>query len=517
MPAYPTSPPNVFLSSSRRGLIRYSPPEGSEALWSSAEVAVPPRRANCLSRFPIAGNDIPGDIWRLIAFHIAKTMKIQYMLPLMAVNRSFFEFILDLKYREVQWHNVDADFVKTLRRLQHPIISRRVRKLSVRVDALDDLFAPQSSLKKLFSYRGALARKNLSQEAILRLFMTAANGMIGMIKFDADMRHSPKNKDTLVLRAQLSTFNLLLPIGDFKHLDELDFNFDYTVVEDHSSTHEGSKEDAHARAPTETVIPFISSCRSALRSLTITSSSSVDLSNNFFRGLPEFAVLRRPQLNVRLSGSHLSDPSSLVHFLHNNSTSLLHATITINPETPRQNWTRVQDLLYLTPGCLSDLESLEMPCLSLAKTLPIIGRSCRTLTRLCLSGYYLHIAEVMQLVEVLQSHPLEHLSFEVQVVDFTLLNLLAKVMPRLCSLALIYEADIDSMQLIPYDLSPTARKTFGDWKLRDIDLRQGKRTSPHGWLSPFSYCGEDRAMKLISAQVPSIRTWKGVPKEWCTN
>ncbi|CAA7264260.1 unnamed protein product [Cyclocybe aegerita] len=535
MSAYPTCPPHVLFSPPRRGLVRYTPTEGFEALSPLADAQAPLQRVNRLPGLPIAGNDIPDDIWRLIATHIAENMKIKYMLPLMAVNRTFFEFILDLKYHEVRWDSVveDRNIEKILRRLQHPIVSRRVRKLSVRVDVLEGLLGAQSTLKKRFSTARAFGRSNLFQQDILRLFMTAVNGMTGLIRLHVDMRYPPNNKNTfiflklirtafsnnlrsLVLRAQLSTFKLLLPIGDFKHLDELDFNFDYTLAEDCPGADEGPKEDPSAGALMETVVPFISSRRSALRSLTITSSASVDLSG-FFNGLLNFAVLRRLKLNISLSEFHLSDPSSLVRFLHKNSSSLLHVAIAINPETPRQDWVRVQDLLCLMPDCLSDLETLEMPCLSLAKTLPLVGRSCKTLTRLHLSGDYLHKAEATQLIEILRPHPLGHLSFEVQVVDHALLKLLAKGMPGLCSLALVYEEDIDPMQLIPYDLLPTTRKTLAEWKLRNIDLRQVKRTSPHGWLSPFSYCSEDRAMKHISAQVPSIRTWKGVPKEWCDN
>lgn len=72
--------------------------------------------------FPrITGNDLPDDVWRIIALylHWAPTLGKSLAFPFISVNRSFFDFVLSTKYREVHWVKLDKPFYKALQQLQY--------------------------------------------------------------------------------------------------------------------------------------------------------------------------------------------------------------------------------------------------------------------------------------------------------------------------------------------------------------------------------------------------------------
>jgi len=68
----------------------------------------------------ITGNDIPDDIWRIIAGYLEDSLYPFFgdFHTLISVNRSFFHYILVAKYREVRWVKLDRQFVRLLKRLQ---------------------------------------------------------------------------------------------------------------------------------------------------------------------------------------------------------------------------------------------------------------------------------------------------------------------------------------------------------------------------------------------------------------
>lgn len=67
----------------------------------------------------ITGNDIPDDIWRIIANHILQSGTSQDVYRLISVNRSLFNLVLDMKYGEVRWVQLDLTVVRLLGRLQY--------------------------------------------------------------------------------------------------------------------------------------------------------------------------------------------------------------------------------------------------------------------------------------------------------------------------------------------------------------------------------------------------------------
>jgi len=68
----------------------------------------------------ITGNDIPDDIWRIIAGYLQDSFYPNFnaFYSLISVNRSFFHYILVAKYREVRWVKLDKEFMRLLKRLQ---------------------------------------------------------------------------------------------------------------------------------------------------------------------------------------------------------------------------------------------------------------------------------------------------------------------------------------------------------------------------------------------------------------
>jgi hypothetical protein len=67
----------------------------------------------------LTGNDIPDDIWRIIAGHLKDSFPfLNHFYNFLSVNRSFFHYILVVKYREVRWVKLDKEFMRQLNRLQ---------------------------------------------------------------------------------------------------------------------------------------------------------------------------------------------------------------------------------------------------------------------------------------------------------------------------------------------------------------------------------------------------------------
>lgn len=58
--------------------------------------------------------ELPHDVWTLIA----GLLEVNHLLTLAAVNRSFYDIVLDARYGEIHWVKLDSYMLKTLIRLQ---------------------------------------------------------------------------------------------------------------------------------------------------------------------------------------------------------------------------------------------------------------------------------------------------------------------------------------------------------------------------------------------------------------
>ena len=95
MQAPSTSPPRSPPDKRTREQSTKGVPKWIIPTLPSSSLLAPPR---------ITGNDIPDDIWRIIAGHIEDSFYpfSSAFHALISVNRSFFHYILSAKYREVR-------------------------------------------------------------------------------------------------------------------------------------------------------------------------------------------------------------------------------------------------------------------------------------------------------------------------------------------------------------------------------------------------------------------------------
>ncbi|KAF9530717.1 hypothetical protein CPB83DRAFT_850185 [Crepidotus variabilis] len=426
--------------------------------------------------------------------------------------------------------------------------SKSGRRINSR-DLFFSSFNIPKTLKPLFRSRGGLGEgklvETLSPKLILSLMAVAIEGMANATVLDFEWRDLPLNKDTsvfltatrktfgpslrrLALQAPIIMFKELLAIADFPHLDELAFYFDYALESKTRKERKPVEASAELQELLNTLIPFITRRRSTLRTLHISSSSSSDLSIFFLR-LPDLPGLRRLNLEIRFDESHLVDSSGILKFLQ--TSSLLHVRlkppITISSDvhadgrdttsTRRDNgWAQLNQKILGHVGCLRRLESLELPFLSLEKTLPLIRRSSDTLTALTLTNKFLSLSEVTEVIHLFHHRPfdLQHLHLEVVSLELVILKLLALRVPNLFSLELVFkEPDRIPEEVFPdesLDYAP-----FKDWRLYDLGLYLSRYQPPSpetSLLTGVSTPIEETFMNKIQKTVPSIVELKGVER-----
>ncbi|KDR72899.1 hypothetical protein GALMADRAFT_142611 [Galerina marginata CBS 339.88] len=532
----------------------------------------------------ITGNDIPDEIWRIIAGYTLQTG----LEPLyMGVNRSFYNYALDMRYREVRWIKLDKPFTQRLQRLQEPLVAKHVQRVYIRAwfieyllqrDALIKTNKAKTLMKRSFTsilskfqaepekelvLGGGKGRpiSGFSSKEIIDSLITAVKGMTNVIELNFEWRDLPLNKDTrvfltstrtsfdkslrkLVLRAQIPKFKELLAITNFDNIDELEFHFDYRtggmkgIKEKPVKLHfdaESDSEDLPTR-PTQdpdsqdllnTIIPFINHRQTSLRSLFISSSSSADLAY-FYEALPAVSLSSLREFGSRISFNQrsLSDPSGILRILKARAVSLRRVSLSaIWPEQfiipmdrasiykqKRDEWTPINDRLLSHSSYLSGLEALELPFLSVVKTIPLLRRSSDTLTRLCLTDHYLSKDEVAEVLGVFSHRPydLQHLHLEVGLLDLPLLLLLATRSPGLFSLVLIFNS-------VSYFLEPEVEPRHAaihDWGLSELEVyeRRYQPQSPEArFMSSVADSIEAQVMHRIRMLVPKINVLKGHP------
>ena len=295
--------------------------------------------------------------------------------------------------------------------------------------------------------------------------ITAIKGMSNVVELHFEWGDLPLTKDTkaflsytraalerslsnLILRAPVTKFTELLARTNFAYLQELNFHFDFSAP---TFDRDGNQiANAEIQALSEVILPFIDHRRTNLHSLHLSSSSAVDLSN-FFLALPVLPGLRQFGVDIIFDKERLSNPSGVAKFLAAHSHSLLYVQLKSNSsfttsdkdqilQKKRASWKRLNDLLLAIPSCLSNLESLEIPYVSLENTIPLIKRSCDTLTRLSLTDHFLSLDEVTKVLDVFIHRPLELqcLHLEVDLLQVILMHLLACRLPDLHTLTLVY-------------------------------------------------------------------------------
>ncbi|KAF9039283.1 hypothetical protein BJ165DRAFT_1407487 [Panaeolus papilionaceus] len=346
----------------------------------------------------ITANDIPDDIWRLIAEELLRSLgRVKLPSVYMSVNRTFFDYFLVQQYGEIEWVQLDQKMITVLNHLQHPVIAQRVRKLSIRAWFIQFLLKREklfhrkpskaSQLLSLFSKKpsrtelqtlGSLQNNpptkqgkladTISSKDIIRSMIIAVQNMSKVTTLHFEWRDLPLNKDTmtflfstreafdkslrsLVLRAEFPKFKEILAITNFENIFEVDFTFDYspdpdgdTINDPKSGSTIGQKGKGKGKERrsensqmkwNETVVPFLEYRKSTLRSLALASECQfLDLSD-LLDELPQMTSLRNFELQIPASTTALSRPASVVNFLKCHS-SLLNSVRLLPVNPPRQ-------------------------------------------------------------------------------------------------------------------------------------------------------------------------------------
>jgi hypothetical protein len=195
----------------------------------------------------------------------------------------------------------------------------------------------------------------------------------------------------------------------------------------------------------ENVVPFVNGLGAQLRCLTVSSWTTVDLSS-FFMSLGPFAALRRFKIRTAFDKAFKKDPSGLTRFLHDNSSTLQHVELRLNPTFAFESFSE-QSLSRWLSGCVADTLILaNLRILQIYPTLLLAGfdalveflrRSSDTLTTLVVRDRYLLSEEVDVVVGVFSAeNGLKSLRLNVRTLTAELVDLLAEKLPGLEELTL---------------------------------------------------------------------------------
>jgi len=233
------------------------------------------------------------------------------------------------------------------------------------------------------------------------------------------------NLRKLTLHAHVLNFRDLQVITPSTPVEELELHFDYSA---RTSSTKATKDNSCAEHQEllAVVLPLIVHSSSAMRSLMIFSSSSVDLSD-LFVALPSMQHLKRFGVAIPFEKTIFSDSFGLLDFLRRHSSSLCE--VHLSPNLPfrtdmlqlrkKEVWEPFNDLLLDDMALLSGLKSLEIPFVSLGKTIPLLQRSADTLTSLVLTNHILSFVEAMDVLSVFSHRQTRLKTFHAEAVHFT--------------------------------------------------------------------------------------------------
>ncbi|KAJ7251287.1 hypothetical protein C8J57DRAFT_1352625 [Mycena rebaudengoi] len=424
--------------------------------------------------------EAPYEIWQYIASYMTK----EELRRLVTLNRPLYNIGMDAEYREVLWAKVDLPMLRSLSRLSSsPATARRVRRLDIRAwflvslsnrDArsvmeksgrapshlllpLPDLVAKSRSW--VSSYLGVpapLPTSSLnmasSTEDIFEAMIRSVQLMTSVTDYRFEWRDLPPSQQTLrllgsaraafglslralKLSAPLSNFSHLISTVEFQSLEELDLYFDH----DYAPPNPVLIRDA--------VTPFINHFRSSLLSLSISSSSIMDLSP-LFAGLEKFPKLSKLCLCVAFDAVLWSDPSGFINMLHGHeelkNVSLSH--LSAGSATSIQGWIQIHGPILTKTDSLRGLKYLQIPTFApFSNTIQVLSRSDSTLSELVLLDHFLDRDQVVELVSLFSHRPfdagLQRLHIGVEWLTPILFDILANRLPGLLSLNLVVPFD----------------------------------------------------------------------------
>ncbi|KAF9467581.1 hypothetical protein BDZ94DRAFT_1318558 [Collybia nuda] len=502
--------------------------------------------------------DLPHDIWEVISQHIPR----KELLNLAAVNRPFYNIVLNTRYKEIWWVKLDESMVEYLRRLQDPAVARRVRRLHIRAWFIDFLLKREVLLKaskKKFEpivWVKTLLNLNIpdavpdppirnspsillehrlgtmfSPGEIMRAMIKAISGMVNVMEYDFEWRDLPMNEDTqiflmaarntfatglckLVLSAQISKLVQLLTMTDFERLEEIEFSFEYTPLEASGGTTPKYillAENLDRDLLAVQVASFINRLSSSLRCLTISSLAQCDHSP-FFQCLTFLPALRYLAIRMAFDMGHLMNPAGFFRFLITQASTLF--TLELRPDRPpSKNHMLAQYRQDLVEVVLrANLESLTIPSFDQQIAVSLIDKSIASLTSLSLLHRFLNVTEVAEIVNMFstagRAHNLIRLSLEVKSMSPRLMNVLSVGLPALASLTLVIEDESHFGSQLVEPPGIYTYRTLVDWRLLDISIYIRSQRPDSIEVIPWTRM-ENRMMLHLSFIMRSIRYFRG--------
>jgi hypothetical protein len=200
--------------------------------------------------------------------------------------------------------------------------------------------------------------------------------------------------------------------------------------------------------------PFINRHRSTLRTLSIRSLCSLDLSA-FFLALDRFSILDQFSLRFGFDLTFRSDSSGLTRFLREHAKTLKRIRLITGPSAPVEfvqnnystgfkTWITQSTSEPTLFGQLTSLTISSVHQLDFASVMSHISRSADTLTELSLCSRCLTLEEVNSLVTIFAPRPhstgLKSLRLNISEITFELIHLLAAHLPGLQKLCLYTES-----------------------------------------------------------------------------
>ncbi|KAJ7027543.1 hypothetical protein C8F04DRAFT_1399470 [Mycena alexandri] len=488
-----------------------------------------------------AVNRVPFEIW----LQITDLMGPTYSNSLYGVNRTWFEIVMNARYRVLDVTTLNEEVLSRLPLMKDPGIAKRVRTLSISGLALQkSLLSTIIGQKVKFPMdRQTLSILNRriqaldvtgvlnSQVRLLAEIVSTLNVTECFIKWD--LREGIRSGELIHAALQAVILEVAWPAFGSKlkklHVSVRPERFRAVLS---SEVHLECLEELHLEllpassgtraisAFPDHVSSFVTRLNPHLAALTIQSLLNLDLSC-LFRRLPLLTHLRQLSLQVFLD--HASGVlSGLESFFAHSSLKLRHLTLFLY-HAAISSAERVLPSLAMARARIPALETLDinfgMPHPALATTLlrelhELFNGARSTLHTLRLEGIALSYTDLATLTSLLADRnsgdALQRLTISVLTLTARHIDTLARNAPHIRALGIIFM----HLSLFP-DGAPAAEhlcranfkteigeRTYPEWKLQDISIWHKSRsvdTSRWDLVSPFPAC------------IPSITAFFGDP------
>ncbi|KAJ7235074.1 hypothetical protein B0H12DRAFT_150620 [Mycena haematopus] len=481
-----------------------------------------------------AVNRIPFEIW----LQIRDLLDPAYSESLYSVNRTWFEIVMNSRYRDWDITQLNEIVLSRLPLLKDPGVAKRIRHLSISGSTLQNsLLGTITGQRVKFPMdRNTLAVLNrriraLDVTSVLNAHVRLISDIISGLNASEysvkwDFREGIQSGEIIHASLQGAILDVAWPafgsILKKLYVSTRPERFNAVLSSDVKLTRleEIHLELLHTSGGAEFigiqdifpeyVSSFFSRVNPHLEALSIQSSSNLDLSC-LFHQLPSFTNLRRLMLQILVNHGVLADPSGLESFFAHCALKLRHLTLFLY-HTAVSSLERVLPSLAMSRACIPCLETLEinfgMPYPELSNTLlremhDLFRGARSTLHTTILEGIALSHADLEAVTSAFADKDggdtLQNLTVSVLTLTAQHIDTLAKNVPRIRALGIIFmhlslvpdgPASIETECRVHFKTELRERK-YPEWKLQDISIwHHGRSVDSSRWdlVSPFPAC-----------------------------